>query len=361
MKNSIYLVAIIFALFLNACHTDDEGNLVGITYDPTPYTLTLPTPLQHISIPASNPLTLEGITLGQHLFYDPILSEDSTISCSICHQPDKAFTGGAPFSTGIYGQKTGRSSMSLVNVAYYNHGLLWDGRAGTIEEIVLATIVDPVEMHNTWDVAAKKLKDHPEYPAMFRKAFGINSTSEINSTLTAKAIAQFVRIIISGNSKYDKFQEGLAIFSDEERHGMDIYFDGDPFLPDGECGHCHNAPYFTTNEYFNNGIQQANSLDDFEDMGRGPISGLQFDNGKFRAPTLRNIALTAPYMHDGRFNTLEEVLDHYNEGTHSAANTPEIIRDLHLTEEQKTAVISFLYTLTDTSYLENPLIRNPFE
>jgi cytochrome c peroxidase len=361
MKHLNFLILIIFALPYMACNDDIDNDLAGITYDPVPYVQDLPPALKNIPIPVSNPLTLDGIKLGQHLFYDPILSQDSTISCSSCHNPKNAFTSGTAYATGIYDQQTGRSSMSLVNAAFYSSGMLWDGRANSIETIALATILDPIEMHNTWDDVIKKLKAHPEYPAMFRKAFGINSTEEIDSDLAAKAIAQFVRNITSGNSKYDKFREGLAIFSDEERQGMDIYFDGDLFLPDGECGHCHNAPLFTTNEYFNNGIQNAEDLDDFEDMGKGAISGLRYDNGKFRAPTLRNIVLTAPYMHDGRFNTLEEVLDHYNEGTHAAENTPEIIRDLKLTEIQKENVIKFLHTLTDTSYLDNPLVRNPYE
>lgn len=361
MKNIWYLMAIIFSMYFVACSENLDNDLADIPYDPVSYALDLPPALKNITIPESNTLTIDGIILGQHLFYDPILSQDSTVSCSSCHHPDKAFTGGVNYSTGIYNQKTVRSSMSLVNVAYYTSGMLWDGRANSIETIALATIVDPVEMHESWDNVIEKLKNHPEYPMMFRKAFGINSSDDIDSDLASKAIAQFVRIIISGNSKYDRFREGLAVFTDEERQGMDIFFDGDPFLPDAECGHCHNAPLFTVNEYFNNGIQNVSSLNDFEDMGRGGISGINFDNGKFRAPSLRNIVLTAPYMHDGRFNTLEEVINHYNEGTHAAENTPEIIRDLYLTEFQKENLLKFLYTLTDTSYLENPLIRNPYE
>ena len=347
-------------LFFHACEMN-QGDLEDIPYDPVSYSPELSVPLKNYEVPEDNPLTVDGIKLGQHLFYDPILSQDSTISCSTCHQPDKAFTSGSAFATGIFGQKTHRSAMSLINTAFYTSGVLWDGRAESIETVVLATIPDPIEMQNTWEAAIEKLKNHPEYPAMFRKAFGISSKDEINSELSSKAIGQFLRIILSGNSRFDQFREGLAILSDDERQGMDIFFDGNFLLPDGECAHCHNVPLFTTNEYFNNGIQEVESLQDFEDMGLGAISGLDFDNGKFRAPTLRNIVLTAPYMHDGRFNTLEEVLDHYNEGTHPAENTPDIIRDLGLTEEQKANIIKFLYTLTDTSYLENPLVRNPFE
>jgi cytochrome c peroxidase len=326
-----------------------------------PYILDLPDVLKNIPIPADNPLTYDGISLGQHLFYDPILSKDSTISCSSCHHPEKAFTDGAAFSTGIYGQQTPRSSMSVVNAAYYTAGLFWDGRALSLEDLSLQPVENELEMHELWPDVVQKLKKHPEYPTMFRKAFGIQATEDITRDYTVMAISQFMRIIISGNSKFDKFREGLAIFDEEERDGMDIFFDANFLLPDGECGHCHNTPLFTTNEYFNNGIENVESLNDFADPGLGAVSGIPFDNGKFRAPTLRNIVLTAPYMHDGRFETLEEVLDHYNEGTHPADNTPEIIRNLELTEVQKSSIIKFLHTLTDTSYLENPLIRNPFE
>lgn len=351
----------VILLIITACGDKINNDLADIDYNPVPYSLDLPKVLNNITIPSDNPLTYDGIKLGQHLFYDPILSQDSTISCSSCHHPEKAFTDGVAFSTGIYGQQTPRSSMSVVNAAYYTSGLFWDGRALTLEDLSLQPVENELEMHELWPNVVEKFKKHSEYPAMFRKAFGIQSTDEISRDYAVMALSQFMRIIISGNSKFDKFREGLAIFDEEERDGMDIFFDANFLLPDGECAHCHNTPLFTTNEYFNNGIQEVESLYDFEDLGLGGVSGIPFDNGKFRAPTLRNIILTAPYMHDGRFQTLEEVLDHYNEGTHPADNTPEIIRDLELTETQKTSIIKFLHTLTDTSYLENPLVRNPFE
>lgn len=361
MRLSGFTGLVLISLFFSACGDKIENDLAHIDYDPIAYNPELPTVLKNIPIPTDNPLTYDGIKLGQHLFYDPILSKDSTISCSSCHHPNKAFTDGEAFSTGIYGQQTLRSSMSAVNAAYYTGGLFWDGRALSLEDLSIQPVENELEMHELWPNVVQKLKRHSEYPVMFRKAFGIHATEDISRDYAVMAISQFMRIIISGNSKFDLFREGLAIFDDEERQGMDIFFDANFLLPDGECGHCHNTPLFTTNEYFNNGIDEVGSLMDFEDFGLGAVSGIPFDNGKFRAPSLRNIVLTAPYMHDGRFETLEEVLEHYNEGTHPADNTPEIIRNLELTETQKSNIIKFLHTLTDTSYLENPLVRNPFE
>jgi cytochrome c peroxidase len=272
-----------------------------------------------------------------------------------------AFTDGVAFSQGVTGDFTPRSSMSLINAAFYTGGLFWDGRSMTLEDQALEPVENPIELHEDWVNVEEKLKRHADYPIMFREAFGIEDSDEITRDLAAKAISQFERIIISGWSKFDKFREGLAIFSDEERMGMDLFFDSNFLLPDAECAHCHNTPLFTTNEYFNNGLDSVEALDDFLDFGFGDVSGIYFDKGKFRAPTLRNIVLTAPYMHDGRFETLEEVIDHYNEGTHAADNTPEIIRDLELSEEQKQSLLAFLHTLTDTSYLSNEFVINPFK
>ena len=360
MMNFRWIVLFLFLGIFFSCE-DDMNDLDHIDYNPTSYVLDLPPVLKNIPIPEDNPLTLDGITLGQHLFYDPILSQDSTMSCASCHAPEKSFTDGLAFSEGVTGEFGTRSSMSVINAAFYTGGLFWDGRALSLEEQAIGPVENPIELHENWDNVEKKLKNHVDYTIMFRKAFGILDSDEITRELAVKAISQFERIIISGFSKFDKSREGLAVLTDEEVQGRDIFFDSNFLLPDGECAHCHNTPLFTTNEYFNNGLDAVESLWDFNDLGLGEVTGIPFDNGKFRAPTLRNIVLTAPYMHDGRFNTLEEVMDHYNEGTHASDNTPEIIRDLELTELQKENVIKFLLTLTDTSYLENELVLNPFE
>jgi cytochrome c peroxidase len=202
---------------------------------------------------------------------------------------------------------------------------------------------------------------------MFRKAFGILDRSEITKELAAKAIAQFERSLISsGTSRFDrKFLAGEPFidFSDAEFRGFDMYFDipGSP-LPDAQCFHCHDAPLFTNNEYFNNGLQEVATLNDFADRGRGGVTGRLIDNGKFRAPSLRNIMLSAPYMHNGSLLTIEDVLDFYNEGIHFADNLDEnLVIPMGLTESQKADIIAFLHTLTDTAAVNNPAYSNPFQ
>ena len=337
-------------------------SLTHIAYNPVDYDLQIPESFQALDQPADNPLTVEGVELGRRLFFDPILSADSTMSCSSCHEPKSSFTDNLPVSTGIDNIAGKRSSMSLLNVAYYNKGLFWDGRSKTLEEQALLPVEDPIELHDRWPNVVQKLQRHSDYPQRFRKAFGIEDKKEISKELAAKAIAQFERILISsGQSRYDKVRRGELFFTDAELNGFDMFFDISPELPDAECGHCHNAPLFTTNEYFNNGIELVATLEDFPDQGLGAVSGIRSQNGKFRAPTLRNIELTAPYMHDGRFQTLEEVLDHYNSGGHLADNLDPLIRPLGLTEQQKADILAFLKTLTDPEFNNNPAFQNPFK
>ena len=197
--------------------------------------------------------------------------------------------------------------MSLLNVGFYRTGLFWDGRINTLEEQALLPIEDPIELHDDWDGVVEEFRAHELYPELFRKAFGIDDRTEITKELAAKALAQFERIMISsGNSKFDRVLRGEAFFTIDELNGYDMFFDNVATLPDAECGHCHNVPLMTTNEYENNGLIEAATLNDFKDIGHGAVTGDPFDNGTFRVPTLRNISLTAPYMHDGRFATLED-------------------------------------------------------
>jgi len=180
--------------------------------------------------------------------------------------------------------------------------------------------------------------------------------------LAVKAIAQFERTIISsGESKYDKVIAGKEVFTDEELDGFEIFFDIDEDVTQhAECGHCHNDPLFTTNEYFNNGIERVESLQDFPDLARGAITERDFDNGSFKVPTLRNIEFTAPYMHDGRFKTLDEVLDHYESGGHPAPNLGAVLRPLDLNTSNRAALLAFIKTLRDTVFLENSALSSPF-
>ncbi len=343
--------------------TTEFKDLSTISYNPIPVELPVISPLPPMDIPSDNPLTEDGIALGRFLFYDPILSGNEKMACADCHLPKGGFTDNLAVSTGVDGITGLRSSMSLINSGYFTKGLFWDGRIQTLEEQALLPVEDVIELHNEWENVEEKLRAHNDYPARFRKAFGINTTEGITKELAVKAIAQFERSLVSANSKYDQVIRGEAFFEDDELTGFELFFDEPNELPDAECGHCHNAPLFTVNQYFNNGIDSVASLEDFKDKGLGAITNNLFDNGKFRAPSLRNIALTAPYMHDGRFETLEEVIDHYNEGAHFADNIDPLImtKGLGLSAQHKKDLIAFLHTLTDTSFVNNPAYQNPFE
>ena len=194
-----------------------------------------------------------------------------------------------------------RSSMSVLNAGFYDNGLFWDGRSNTLEEQALLPVEDEVELHNTWENIVPVLRESELYKPLFRKAFGIVRTNEITKELAAKAIAQFERSIVSFESKFDQYLLGEVFLSEEEFYGFEMYIDA-PGVTDAQCAHCHNIPLMTSNDYFNNGLQEAETFDDFVDVGRGAIT-VSAKNGFFRAPTLRNIELSAPYMHDGSLET----------------------------------------------------------
>jgi len=362
----VFSILVLFTLIIIACNddiADAQDDIASYAYNPQKHELELPSHFPQMFIPSDNPMTKQGITLGRHLFYDPILSADSTMSCSSCHLPSLGFTDGKSVSRGIDGIAGRRSSMSLINVGFVQSGLFWDGRAKTLEEQSLHPVEDPIELHNTWPKVVEKLKVHPSYPRMFREAFGITNRDQITKELAAKAIAQFERTIISKDSKFDKVEQNLEIYTDQELLGHGIYFDLDPDLPKGECGHCHNTPLATSDAFFNNGLTATETLDGFPDVGRGAISGSKADNGKFRAPTLRNIMYTAPYMHDGRFNTFDDVLDHYLSGGFASPNRDALIRDINKSNLEPVhiaALKAFINTFEDTLFFKNPELQNPF-
>lgn len=318
---------------------------------PTPFPVPEPAGFVQMQIPTDNPLTYEGVALGRALFFDPMLSLDSTISCASCHQPALAFTDGGAVSRGIAGRMGQRSAPSLLNIGFHYKGVFWDGRSPSLEEQALHPLGDSLEMGNHWDLIQARLRQHPEYPRLFQEAF---PGASINQETTAKALAQFQRTLVSADSKFDQVQRGETQFTPQEKRGWTIFFDaGYPTTPMAECSHCHTDPLFTNLNFSNNGLEETSSLDEFSDRGLGKISGNKYDNGKFRVPTLRNILLTAPYMHDGRFSTIEEVVQHYNSGGHYAENVDPNIRPLHLSDEDQQDLIAFLQTLTDSSALFN--------
>lgn len=368
-KISIYLIIGIVALSCHSCGSDEtdppppqKGDLEDITYSPTPYELRKLIDFPPMLIPDDNPMSQEAVQLGRMLFFDPILSIDSSMSCSSCHLADKAFADGQRFSRGVLGGITERSSMAIMNVGYNRHGLFWDGRSANLEDQALLPVEDEIELHEDWPNVIEKFKRHPDYPTKFREAFGITDRTEITKELAAKAIAQFERTMIVGaGSKYYKvfvLNDGLP--SDEESNGHTMFFDGGNSLPDAQCFHCHAAPLFTDPNFRNNGLDSVANVADFKDYGRGRVTNFDFDNGKFAAPTLWNIELTAPYMHDGRFQTLEEVIDHYASGGHWSPNRDALMDSIFLNTEQKADIVAFLKTLTDTSFINNPEFQSPF-
>jgi cytochrome c peroxidase len=335
-------------------------DLTFIPYNPTEYNILPPDSFPIFEQPTNNLMTIDGVQLGRALFYDPILSKDSIMSCSSCHLPNASFTDNLKVSLGVEGIAGERSSMALLNVGYYYNGLFWDGRVRTLEEQALLPVEDPIEQNTTWPEVISKLKKSEVYPELFRKAFGISNTNGITKENAAKAIAQFERSLVSsGDSKYDKAIMGRYIYTDQELLGFKIFFDADPLIPDGECFHCHSAPLLTNNEYMNNGITEAIEFEDFSDLGFGAISGVRINNGKFRVPTLRNIEFTAPYMHGGQFETLEQVIEHYNSGGKESIGKDALLQPLGLTEEHKSALLAFLKTLNDVDFMNDPNYSDP--
>ena len=285
------------------------------------------------------------------------------MSCESCHRQELAFTDGLDRSLGIRQLAGTRSAMSLVNLAFNANGFNWDGSEQQLWRQAVHPVEDMLELDNDWAEVIRKLREHEDYPARFRAAFGIDRREQISQELTVKAIAQFERTIVSADSKFDRVvYRNTDFFTEEEQLGADSLFFVENVAPGvlhPGCGHCHNAPSFGDNRFKNNGISDVASLDDFADNGLGGVNGNRFDNGKFRTPTLRNIALTAPYMHDGRFKTLEEVLDAYAEGGHGVENEDPNITGFPLSERQKRALIAFLGTLTDEGLTTDPKFAAP--
>jgi len=352
MKNiGIYLL--IF-FFLMRCSSKEEE-----VYIPVPYALEIPElfadKLIAPIIPSDNPLTEEGVALGKKLFSDKILSGNQTQSCADCHKVKEAFSDSAAFSLGAQGILGKRNSMPLFNLAWnFDERFAWDGKEFGLENQVIEPIVNPLEMHGDLKEIVKKLNEHNNYPALFQSAFG---SSKISPDLVAKAVAQFMRTIISANSKFDNFLLGKSTLTVEEENGFNIFMSEEK----GDCFHCHgstNNPLWTDNKFHNNGLDER-----FIDLGLGAITGDPSDNGKFKTPSLRNLIFTAPYMHDGRFSTLEEVINHYSEGLQFSETIDPLMKSVHqggvdLNEEEKAALKAFLLTLTDEEFIENPAFEN---
>ena len=299
-----------------------------------------------INTPANNPITDAGATLGRVLFYDKRLSTNGTVSCASCHQPQAGFSDPRRFSVGFNGGLTGRNSMGLNNARYYPRGrFFWDERAATLEDQVLQPIQNAVEMGLTLPALVTRLSAEPFYTNLFANAFG---TPQVTTNRVARALAQFVRSIISSRAKYDA---GVPVqftnFTAQENLGRRIFLGQ---VGNATCAACHGTDTFTAPNIFNNGLEFP-----YVDSGVGAITGRAQDNGLFKTPSLRNIELTAPYMHDGRFATLEEVVEFYNSGVVDNPNLSPPLRPrpapgqppgqplrLNLTPAEKAALVAFL-------------------
>lgn len=322
--------------------------------------------------PFNNAVTDYGATLGRVLFYDKTFSANRSISCASCHHSGQGFGDTATFSRGFAGGRTGRHSMSLANARFYANGnFFWDERAGSLEQQVLMPFQDPVEMGMTLDSLVARAQSKAYYPPLFEQAFG---TSEITSDRISKALAQFVRSIVSYQSRYDAGRAqvagpGVAFpnFTPQENQGKNLFFGitpggGNP--APGACIGCHGTEAFTAPGPRNNGLDLVSTTD----LGVGQTTGNPAQNGLFKVPSLRNIAERAPYMHDGRFATLEEVVDHYSTGVQKHPNLSPELRspngtplNPNFSPTQKAALVAFMRTLSDPTLRTDPKFSNPFK
>ena len=288
-----------------------------------------------------NPLSKDGFELGRQLFYDPILSKDSTISCASCHLQATGFTHvDHDLSHGIDGKIGTRNSLTLQNLAW-NKNFMWDGGINHLDVQALAPISSEVEMNESLENVIAKLQQSEKYQELFYKAFG---TKNITGQLTLKSISQFVVSLTTSNSKYDKVVRKEVKFTKMEQKGYDLF--------KKYCASCHKEPLLTSNSFENNGLALDTTLNDF---GRMKITQNPMDSLKFKVPTLRNIEFTFPYMHDGRFKTLNEVVKHYNSGIQQNKTTAkQLQKPMNLSDNERTELIAFLKTLTDKEFLFNP-------
>lgn len=372
----LLFLLVLFAIVVVSCK---KNNPSSVTSRPTPYEIRIPKyfPAQ-LNIPADNPMTIEGVELGRFLFYDGRLSgrtdPDSMMSCATCHLQSKSFecgighskfSGGHPF--GISGVPTPHFMLPLINLAWTNHGFLWNGLVDAenpdlqkrkLEDLVWMGIVAPHEMHGDTNRSKKLISQVKGYPELFGKAFGSETVTAKN---IGRSIAQFIRTLISADSKFDRFLRGEVQLNEEERRGYVLFMTEQG----GDCFHCHGGdgnPLFTTNQFYNNGKDSV-----FTDLrDRFSVTADPADIGAYKAPTLRNLVFTAPYMHDGRFQTLDEVLDFYNSALVRSPTVSPLMHHLnqggvHLSPQDKLSLKAFLLSLTDSSFIVNPAFMKPLK
>jgi cytochrome c peroxidase len=355
MKKVVFFFSI---LLISSCQKDKRVVTLPPSHAPTPYNLETPLGFIDPAIPTDNPMTVEGIRLGRRLFYDVRLSGDNTMSCATCHLQDHAFSDPNRFSTGIDGIEGTFNAPPIMNLAWQDF-FFWDGRSGSLEAQALLPIEDPIEMHEDLSNAIAKLEADELYPQLFKDAFG---SEEITGDAIGKAIAQFERKMVSANSKYDKFRRGEATFTDLEAEGFALFNN-----ETGDCFHCHGdvttAGIFGAYgaiQFSNNGLDSTLR----PNSGREAVTGNPNDRAKFKIPSLRNVEFSAPYMHDGRFFTLEQVVEHYNMGGHPTSTIDPNMKAMGVGRNwslrQKQALVAFMKTLSDTEFLTDTTLSDPF-
>ncbi len=359
IKCLTFLLAATFLMV--ACNKDDDTK-EPVTIDETPYILEfgeLPAP----DLPADNPLTIQGVQLGRMLFYEKMLSKDGSQACADCHRQPDGFSDTTRFSIGVEMMPGKRQAMPVFNMAWHSNEFFWDGRAHLLRDQALKPIQDPLEMNETLDNVIAKLSATQTYRDQFTRAFG---SDEITEERMALAIEQFELSIVSSDSKYDRYLAGTETLTESEERGRILFeTEYNPFFPDqsgADCAHCHGGANFENDLYMNNGLDTDAEI---ADIGREEVTQDPNDRAKFKVPSLRNVAVTPPYMHDGRFQTLEEVIDHYNEGVRESATTDITLLNtkdtgLFLTAQDKQDLINFLKTLTDDTFLNNEEYKSPF-
>lgn len=337
INSKIKFLCLLTLVWIYSCQNDQDKSDFGLTY-PDYF------PEPHYQF-GKNKLSKEGFELGRALFFDPILSIDSTISCSTCHSQGHAFADhNTAMSFGIQGRMGNRNSPAMFNLAWQPI-FMWDGGINHIEVMPLAPITNELEMGQNMNAVIEKLNQHPIYANRFSQVF---AEKPINSQQLFYALTQYMSMLVSSNSKYDQYRQGKTTLTDEEFHGLQIFR--------AKCASCHTEPLFTDFSLRNNGLEILN-----DDLGFGRITLQESDYHKFKVPSLRNIAITYPYMHDGRFRTLDQVLDHYSSGVvHHKNLDPLLVNNdntvgIPLTFEDKTNLKAFLQTLSDFTFTSNPL------
>ena len=341
----LVLIGVASFLLLFSCKKDDPQDPAVV--DPSLQNIEFnipkdwPLPVYNFS---DNALTTAGFKLGRKLFYDPVLSSDSSVSCGSCHQAFAAFAQlDHPVSHGVDDRLGIRNSPALFNLSWHT-SFFWDGGVNHIELQPFGPITNPLEMNETLNGVIAKLQASDAYKSMFNDAFG---TTEINTQRMAKALAQFMGLMVSSNSKFDKYKRNEAgnDLTQIEQSGYAVFKD--------KCGTCHKEPLFTDFSFRNNGLELLNNTGGYIDSGRGRITPNDPQSYyTFKVPTLRNLKYSPPYMHDGRFNTIDEVLDHYTTGIHQTPNLdPILVNGITLTSDDRTALKAFLNTLNDETFV----------